>query len=80
MATQPLINQWFLKRRALAMAISSGGVGAGSLVFSFTTRLALANLGVRFTYITNGLIVFVMLTPTAILLKCAQTPSPLSSI
>lgn len=70
MATQPLISQWFLKRRALAMGIGSGGVGAGGLLFSFTTRLALANHGVRFAYIMNGLIVFAMLTPTTILFKC----------
>jgi hypothetical protein len=70
MATQPLISQWFLKRRALAMGISSGGVGAGGLLFSFTTRLALANHGIRFAYIVNGIIVFVMLTPTTFLFKC----------
>jgi MFS family permease len=70
MATQPLISQWFLKRRALAMGISSGGVGAGGLLFSFTTRLALANHGVRFAYIMNGIIVFVMLTPTTFFFKC----------
>jgi hypothetical protein len=70
MATQPLISQWFLKRRALAMGISSGGVGAGGLLFSFTTRLALANHGVRFAYIMNGIIVFTMLTPTTFFFKC----------
>ncbi|KIM30808.1 hypothetical protein M408DRAFT_270914 [Serendipita vermifera MAFF 305830] len=69
MATQPLISQWFLKHRALAMGLSSGGVGAGGLLFSFTTRLALANLGVRMTYIINGIIVFAMLTPTTVFFK-----------
>ncbi|CAG7846083.1 Probable transporter MCH2 [Serendipita indica DSM 11827] len=69
MATQPLISQWFLRRRALAMGLSSGGVGAGGLIFSFTTRMALAAHGVRIAYLINGLVVFVMLTPTTLLFR-----------
>ncbi|KIM30809.1 hypothetical protein M408DRAFT_327779, partial [Serendipita vermifera MAFF 305830] len=51
------------------MGLSSAGVGAGGLLFSFTTRLALANLGVRMAYVINGVIVFAMLTPTTIFFK-----------
>ncbi|KAG8818718.1 hypothetical protein FRC19_010368 [Serendipita sp. 401] len=69
MATQPLISQWFLRRRALAMGLSSAGVGAGGLIFSFTTRLALQNHGVRIAYIINGAIIFLIQMPTTILLK-----------
>lgn len=69
MATQPLISQWFQKRRALAMGLGSAGVGAGGLIFSFTTRVALANHGIRFAYVTNGIIVFLVLTPTTIFFK-----------
>lgn len=69
MATQPLISQWFQNRRALAMGLGSGGVGAGGLIFSFTTRAALAAHGVRISYIINGVIIFVVLTPTTFLFK-----------
>ncbi|KIM26023.1 hypothetical protein M408DRAFT_330808 [Serendipita vermifera MAFF 305830] len=69
MATQPLISQWFQKRRGVAMGLSSAGVGAGGLVFSFTTRAALAEHGVRWSYIIHGLVIFVMLTPTTILFR-----------
>ncbi|KAG8816017.1 hypothetical protein FRC17_000499 [Serendipita sp. 399] len=69
MATQPLISQWFLRRRALAMGLSSAGVGAGGLVFSFTARLALQNHGVRIAYIIHGVIIFLIQVPTTILLK-----------
>jgi MFS family permease len=69
MATQPLISQWFQKRRGVAMGLSSAGVGAGGLIFSFTTRLALANHGVRISYIINGVLIFAILTPTTILFK-----------
>ena len=62
MATQPLISQWFQKRRGVAMGLSSAGVGAGGLIFSFTTRLALANHGVRISYIINGVLIFAILT------------------
>ena len=74
MATQPLISQWFQKRRGVAMGLSSAGVGAGGLVFSFTTRIALANHGVRWSYIINGLVIFVILTPTTILLRRESFP------
>lgn len=73
MATQPLISQWFSRRRALAMGLTSAGVGAGGLIFSITTRLALANLGIRYAYIINGVIVFILLTPPTFLLKCSFT-------
>lgn len=69
MATQPLISQWFQKHRAVAMGLGSAGVGAGGLIFSFATRVALANHGIRFAYVTNGIIVFIILTPTTILFK-----------
>jgi MFS family permease len=69
MATQPLISQWFQNRRALAMGLSSAGVGAGGLVFSFTTRAALAQHGIRVSYVINGAIIFAVLTPTTILFK-----------
>jgi MFS family permease len=74
MATQPLISQWFQKRRGVAMGLSSAGVGAGGLIFSFTTRLALANHGVRIAYIINGVLIFAILTPTTILFKRTYPP------
>jgi MFS family permease len=69
MATQPLIPQWFQIHRAVAMGLSTAGVGAGGLIFILTTRLALANHGVRFAYVMNGIITFVILTPTTIFLR-----------
>jgi MFS family permease len=69
MATQPLISQWFQKHRAVAMGLGSAGVGAGGLMFSFTTRVALANHGVRFAYVMTGIVVFVTLTPTTLFFR-----------
>ena len=69
MATQPLISQWFQKHRSVAMGLGAAGVGLGGLIFSLTTHLALSNHGVRFAYVMNGIITFVILTPTTIFFR-----------
>lgn len=69
METQPLISQWFQKRRAVAMGLGAAGVGFGGLVFAITTRVALAAHGIRIAYIINGVIVFGILTPTTIFFR-----------
>uniref|UniRef100_A0A8H7NE26 Major facilitator superfamily (MFS) profile domain-containing protein n=1 Tax=Bionectria ochroleuca TaxID=29856 RepID=A0A8H7NE26_BIOOC len=66
---QQLLPQWFDKRLSLAQGIATTGSGIGGLIFSNTTRAALATMGVKYTLIMNGCISAVVLVPCLVLLK-----------
>ncbi|KZT32840.1 MFS general substrate transporter [Sistotremastrum suecicum HHB10207 ss-3] len=68
-ASIPLPQQWFLKKRALALGIATAGSGAGALVLSITTRLAIQHISLRWAFIINALIEVTILVPVIILLK-----------
>ncbi|GAA94245.1 uncharacterized protein L969DRAFT_16467 [Mixia osmundae IAM 14324] len=65
----PIVSQFFLKRRALALGISAAGSGAGGLVLSNTTRLAIDNISIKWALVINALISLVVLVPCVILIK-----------
>ncbi|CAI6034725.1 unnamed protein product [Clonostachys chloroleuca] len=66
---QQLLPQWFDKRLSLAQGIATTGSGIGGLIFSNTTRAALATMGVKYTLVMNGCISAVVLVPCLVLLK-----------
>ncbi|CAH0045480.1 unnamed protein product [Clonostachys solani] len=64
------VNEWwFDKRLSLAQGIATTGSGIGGLIFSNTTRAALATMGVKYTLVMNGCISAVVLVPCLVLLK-----------
>ena len=65
----PLLSQWFKLKRSLANGLAAGGSGMGGLIFSNTTRLAIANLGLRWAFIINGLISLAVMIPVFFMLK-----------
>ncbi|EJU01995.1 UM00103-like protein [Dacryopinax primogenitus] len=65
----PILAQWFTKCRALALGIAAGGSGGGSLVFSIVTRASIESLGLRWAFIVNALVCFVVLVPAVLLIR-----------
>jgi MFS family permease len=49
-AAAPLPNQWFNKRRALAMGICAAGSGAGGVLFSICTNLMIENISLAWAF------------------------------
>lgn len=49
--------------------IATAGSGAGALVLSITTRLAIQHISLRWAFIINALIEVTILVPVIILLK-----------
>jgi len=46
----PLPNQWFSKRRALAMGLCAAGSGAGGVLFSICTNLMIENISLAWSF------------------------------
>lgn len=68
-AAAPLPNQWFDKRRALAMGICAGGAGAGGVLFSICTNLMIENIGLAWTFRVTAICIFVANAVVIIVLK-----------
>lgn len=64
-----ILSQWFQKRRSLANGISVAGSGIGGLIFSFATEAAIANLSLAWSFRLTAIISFVVLLPSALLLR-----------
>lgn len=53
----------------MANGIAAAGSGVGGLIFSNTTRLAIAHLGLRLAFVINGLISLAVMIPVFFLLR-----------
>lgn len=58
-----LVNNWFVKKRGLALSLSFTGLGVGGVVFSQTVTFLIANVGWRYTYVIYGLIMLLVGLP-----------------
>jgi len=68
-ASAPLPNQWFNKRRALAMGICAAGSGAGGVLFSICTNLMIENISLQWSFRITAICILVVNTGVIIVLK-----------
>lgn len=58
-----LVNNWFIKKRGLALSLSFTGLGIGGVVFSQLLTPLIANVGWRQTYLIYGTIILAVGLP-----------------
>ncbi len=68
-------TRWFMKRRALALAITTSGVGLGSLFMVPVAAYFIASYGWRTAYLSQRFIAIIIMIPLSLLLKRAP-PAP----
>ena len=68
-AAAPLPNQWFDKRRGLAMGICAAGSGAGGVLFSICTNLMIENISLAWAFRITAICVFVVNSIVILVLK-----------
>lgn len=68
-AAAPLPNQWFNKRRALAMGICAAGSGAGGVLFSICTNLMIENISLAWAFRISSFCMFFVNSIVIVLLK-----------
>ena len=68
-----MINNWFRVKRGLAMGIVFTATGIGGMIANPVGNWLIMNYGWRSTYIILGVIIFLVATPTAILIM-RKTP------
>jgi MFS family permease len=65
----PLPNQWFNKRRALAMGICASGSGAGGVLFSICTNLMIQNISLAWAFRITAIITFAVNSIVIVVLR-----------
>ncbi|MBE7182299.1 MAG: MFS transporter [Terriglobus roseus] len=65
----PLVSQYHSGTRALANGIVSAGSGLGALIWSLETRAAIESIGLKYSFVVNGLICLILLVPSTALLR-----------
>jgi MFS family permease len=68
-ATLPAINQWFYRRRSLAMSIVASGNGLGGAAIAPLVGLMVFALGWRLTAFLSGVGILVIVVPLSFLLR-----------
>lgn len=68
-AAAPLPNQWFNKRRALAMGICAAGSGAGGLLFSICTNLMIQNISLAWAFRISAICIFAVNSVVILVLR-----------
>lgn len=68
-AAAPLPNQWFNKRRALAMGLCAAGSGAGGVLFSICTNLMIQNISLAWSFRITAICIFCVNSVVIIVLK-----------
>lgn len=67
--TNPILAQWFKKKRSRASGITGSGAGFGALVASFTTEALIRNISLAWAYRITVIICAVVLLIATLLLK-----------
>ena len=68
-AAAPLPNQWFNKRRALAMGICAAGSGVGGVLFSICTNLMIENISLVWAFRITAFCIFFVNSIVILVLK-----------
>jgi MFS family permease len=68
-ATLPAINQWFYRRRSLAMSIVAAGNGLGGAALAPLVGLMVFSLGWRMTAFLSGVGILAIVVPLSFLLR-----------
>jgi MFS family permease len=68
-ATLPAINQWFYRRRSLAMSIAAAGNGLGGAAIAPLVGLMVFSLGWRTTAFFSGVGILAIVVPLSFLLR-----------
>jgi sugar phosphate permease len=68
-ATLPAINQWFYRRRSMAMSIAAAGNGLGGAAIAPLVGLMVFALGWRMTAFLSGVGILVIVVPLSFLLR-----------
>jgi len=61
--------KWFVKRRGLALGIVASGIGFGTLIMSPVANYLISAYGWQMAYIIVGFIAWIVLIPTALMIK-----------
>ncbi len=64
-----LAARWFLKRRGLASAIVTSGVGLGSILLAPVSAYFIENYGWRFAFVIIGVIAFIVMVSSSFFVK-----------
>lgn len=68
-AAIPAVNQWFRRKRSLAMSIVSAGSGLGGVAISPLVGLMVFSLGWRDAALFSGIAIIVVVVPLSFLMK-----------
>jgi len=68
-ATIPAINQWFMRKKSLAMSIASTGTGLGGAVITPLVAVMVFSVGWRPAALVSGIAIIVIVVPMAFLLR-----------
>ncbi len=68
-ATIPAVNQWFMRKKSLAMSIASTGTGLGGAAITPLVAVMVFGVGWRPAALASGIAIIVIVVPVAFLLR-----------